>query len=102
MSGGVAYVYDFDGTFATRLNPEMVDLDSIGDEDEDWLRETIERHYAATQSAIAYQILADWYETKERFVKVMPKDYKRVLEATRMAQERGEDVIEAVMAAAHG
>jgi len=102
MSGGVAYVYDADGTFPTRVNPEMVDLDPLDESDDAVLRDTIERHYAATQSATAYEILADWYKATERFVKVMPKDYKRVLEATRAATERGEDVMEAVMAAAHG
>ena len=102
MSGGVAYVYDPDGTFPTRVNPEMVDLDLLEPADEEELRAIVERHYAATQSAIAYQILADWYSSASKFVKVMPKDYKRVLEATRRATERGEDVLEAVMAAAHG
>jgi glutamate synthase (NADPH/NADH) large chain len=102
MSGGIAYVYDPAGTFPARLNPEMVDLDPLDDDDAHWLRDVVEKHYAATQSAIAYEILADWYSEAERFVKVMPKDYKRVLEATRNAQEKGEDVIEAIMAAAHG
>jgi glutamate synthase (NADPH/NADH) large chain len=102
MSGGIAYVYDPEGEFPPNLNPEMVDLEPLDDEDERWLRDTVEKHYAATQSAIAYQVLADWYKATENFVKVMPKDYKRVLEATRHAEAHGEDVLEAVMAAAHG
>ncbi|MHB8513300.1 MAG: glutamate synthase large subunit [Actinomycetota bacterium] len=102
MSGGVAYVYDPDGRFPANLNPEMVDIDPIDDEDERWLHEIVERHYALTQSGAAYLALADWYKATESFVKVMPKDYKRVLEATRVAMARGESVDEAVMAAAHG
>jgi glutamate synthase (NADPH) large chain len=102
MSGGIAYVYDPDGTFPSRVNPEMVDLDQIDDDDERWLRRVVEQHYVLTRSGTAYVILADWYKAAENFVKVMPKDYKRVLEATRRAQERGESVEEAVMAAAHG
>ncbi|HVL88681.1 MAG TPA: glutamate synthase-related protein, partial [Actinomycetota bacterium] len=102
MSGGLAYVYDPAGTFSTRVNPEMVDLDPLDDEDEHWLRETVEKHYRATMSGVAYVLLADWYKAAEQFVKVMPKDYKRVLEATRRAMERGESVEEAVMAASHG
>jgi glutamate synthase (NADPH/NADH) large chain len=102
MSGGVAYVYDPDGTFPANVNPEMVDLDQLDEEDERFLHATVEKQYAATQSGVAYVILADWYKATESFVKVMPKDYKRVLEATRQAQERGESVEEAVMAAAHG
>jgi glutamate synthase (NADPH/NADH) large chain len=102
MSGGIAFVYDADGTFPSRVNPEMVDLDQIDDEDERWLRRVVEQHYVATRSGVAYVILADWYKAAESFVKVMPKDYKRVLEATRRAQERGESVEEAVMASAHG
>jgi len=102
MSGGIAFVYDADGTFPTRVNPDMVDLDPLDDQDDRWLHETIERHYQATMSGVAYLLLADWYKAAERFVKVMPKDYKRVAEATRRAMERGESVEEAVMAAAHG
>ena len=102
MSGGIAYVYDPDRAFHGNVNPEMVDLDPLDDEDLQWLYEVVERHYANTMSGVAYLLLADWYKAAESFVKVMPKDYKRVLEATRRAMERGESVEEAVMAAAHG
>jgi glutamate synthase (NADPH/NADH) large chain len=102
MSGGIAYVYDPDGTFPANVNTEMVDIERIDDDEERWLRNVVEEHYVATRSGVAYLILADWYKAAETFVKIMPKDYKRVLEATRRAQERGESVEEAVMAAAHG
>ncbi len=102
MSGGIAYVYDGDGTFRNRLNPEMVDVDPLEDEDREWLRDTIRRHHNATGSAVASRVLHDWQVDVRRFVKVMPKDYKRVLEAASNAEERGESVDEAIMAASHG
>jgi glutamate synthase (NADPH/NADH) large chain len=102
MSGGVAYVYDPDDTFATRVNLEMVDLDPVDDEDRDELREVVRRHEEETGSTVASRLLEFWHEEVRNFVKVMPKDYKRVLEAARTAEERGIDVDEAIMAAAHG
>ncbi|MCX7621034.1 MAG: glutamate synthase large subunit, partial [Acidimicrobiales bacterium] len=102
MSGGIAYVYDVDGTFPSRVNPEMVDLDPLEVEDRDWLRDRIQRHTFETGSAVAARLLDDWENEVTRFVKVMPKDYKRVLQAQRRAEETGEDVLEAIMAAAHG
>ncbi len=102
MSGGIAYVHDPDGQFFTRLNREMVDLDDLEDEDVDFLRATIRRHQTETGSAVAARILDDWHNEVERFRKVMPQDYKRVLEAARLAEERGINVDEAIMAASHG
>jgi len=102
MSGGVAYVFDVDGDFATKVNPEMVDLDPLDDDDRALLREQVERHLAETGSALAARLLADWSTTLGKFVKVMPKDYKRVLAAVARAEQRGEPVIDAIMAAAHG
>ncbi|MEY2460430.1 MAG: glutamate synthase large chain, partial [Acidimicrobiaceae bacterium] len=102
MSGGLAFVYDPDDTFARRLNFEMVDIDPIEDDDREWLREIIRKHQSETDSAVAARILARWHDEVRRFVKVFPKDYKRVLEAIRTAEELGKDVDEAIMAAAHG
>jgi glutamate synthase (NADPH/NADH) large chain len=102
MSGGIAYVYDRDGTFFNRLNREMVDLDPLDDDDQVWLRDVVARHQAETGSVVAQRLLAGWTDEVERFVKVMPADYKRVLEAARLAEERGLSVDEAVMSAAHG
>jgi glutamate synthase (NADPH/NADH) large chain len=102
MSGGVAYVFDADNTFRRRVNHEMVDLDPLDGDDLDWLRECISRHVAETASVVGTRILARWAQDSERFVKVMPQDYKRVLEAARQAREQGIDEIEAIMAAAHG
>jgi len=102
MSGGVAYVLDETGDFHTRVNHEMVDLDPLTDDDRAFLRERIEAHRRETGSTVAHRLLSDWDATLRNFVKVMPTDYKRVLEAARRAEERGEPVIDAIMAAAHG
>jgi glutamate synthase domain-containing protein 3 len=100
MSGGLAFVYDPDGELLRRINLEMVDLDPMDDEDRAWLRRTVALHHDETGSTVAAGILDAWWNEVERFRKVFPKDYKRVLEAVRDAEERGVDVDEAVMAAA--
>jgi glutamate synthase (NADPH/NADH) large chain len=64
------------------------------------LRATVRKHHAETGSAVAERLLVRWHEEARNFVKVMPKDYKRVLEAARDAEERGISVDEAIMAAA--
>jgi glutamate synthase (NADPH/NADH) large chain len=102
MSGGIAYVWDPEGRFPPLVNREMVDLDPMDDEDVEWLRGIIRRHLDETGSAVARRILDRWHDNVRWFVKVMPKDYKRVLEAAAIAEERGEDVLEAIMASAHG
>jgi len=88
MSGGIAFVYDPDGDFHIRCNNEMVDLEKLDDaEDLDLVRGLIERHREHTGSTVAEGLLAQWPAIAEKFVKVMPRDYKRVLleqlEATR-------------------
>jgi glutamate synthase (NADPH/NADH) large chain len=102
MSGGIAYVFDRDMTFATRVNRELVDLDPLDDEDREWLRDIVRRHHVETGSEVAARLLERWHDNVRRFVKVMPKDYKRVLQATLDAEERGVSVVDAIMAAAHG
>jgi glutamate synthase (NADPH/NADH) large chain len=102
MSGGVAFVYDPDEVLPSRLNFEMVDLDPLEDDDREWLRDTVRDHQRETGSAVAAGILARWHENVRWFKKVMPKDYKRVLEAMALAEETGRDPLEAVMGAAHG
>jgi glutamate synthase (NADPH/NADH) large chain len=102
MSGGVAYVWDPSSVFSTRVNLEMVDLDPLDDEDREFLRDVVRRHKLETGSAVAGRLLDRWHESVRYFVKVMPKDYKRVLEASALAEERGESVEDAIMAAARG
>jgi len=99
MSGGVAYLLDAAGQ---RVNPEMVDLDPLTGADREFLRSAVEKHYAETGSAVAHGLLADWDLAVDRFTKVMPKDYKRVLAAQARAEQEGRDVDEAIMEAAHG
>ena len=93
---------DGDGTFANRLNDDMVDIDPLEVEDVDFLKETITRHAELTGSTVAQGMLDRWHTEVRRFQKVMPTDYKRVLEAARIAEEKGLSVDEAIMAAAHG
>jgi len=102
MSGGIAYVLDAQGDFNTRVNLEMVDLDELDDEDRAFLFDTVSRHYDETGSAVAESLLGDWPASLGKFAKVMPKDYKRVLQAARDAEASGTAVDEAIMAAAHG
>ncbi|WP_163805936.1 glutamate synthase large subunit [Mycolicibacterium anyangense] len=102
MSGGVAYVYDPEGKLPANLNTEMVDLDEFDDSDIEWLRAIVAAHTEATDSAVGQRILADWSGQVGNFVKVMPRDYKSVLQAIAAAEAAGEDVDQAIMAAAHG
>jgi glutamate synthase (NADPH/NADH) large chain len=79
MSGGIAYVWDPAGEFPGRVNREMVDLDPLDDDDVAFLRDRIERHGEETDSAVAERILGRFDNAIAEFVKVMPRDYKRVL-----------------------
>ncbi|MGD8682984.1 MAG: glutamate synthase large subunit [Chloroflexota bacterium] len=80
MSGGIAYLWDTDGRSARRVNGGMVDLEAISDPDDvTELRTLIEEHAAATGSRRAQAILDDWERELSRFVKVLPRDYKRAL-----------------------
>jgi glutamate synthase (NADPH/NADH) large chain len=80
----------------------MVDLEDCDAEDVVWLEELLTRHREETGSALAARILSGWPRSVNRFVKVMPRDYKRVLEAMRAAEQSGRPAEEAIMAAAHG
>ena len=92
MSGGVAYVLDLDGDFQRRCNREMVDLEPLEQPaDVQLVGDLIDRHVAYTGSAHAAKILANWRAMQARFVKVMPKDYKRVLAAEARARAEGRE-----------
>ncbi|HTM92290.1 MAG TPA: hypothetical protein VL095_07730, partial [Flavisolibacter sp.] len=79
MSGGIAYVYDVKGNFATMCNKEMVDLDPVINGDSEELKSMIENHFKNTKSTVAKFILDDFENQLKNFVKVFPRDYKRVL-----------------------
>jgi glutamate synthase (ferredoxin) len=81
MSGGIAYVLDEQGGFASLCNQEMVDLVATSPEDHAEIRQLIEQHVAATKSVRGRQVLDQFASLASRFVKVYPRDYRRVLEA---------------------
>jgi len=90
MSGGVAFVLDGEGTFSRRCNKEMVDLEKVEALDDlQLLRQLVEQHAAYTGSTVAQRLLERWDESLQRFVKVMPRDYKRVLAAQAKAAAAG-------------
>jgi glutamate synthase (ferredoxin) len=100
MSGGVAYVLDEKGDFPTRCNLQMVGLEKLEDPDEiEQVWKMVQRHQTYTRSARAAAILAAWDQMVPKFVKVMPKDYKRVLESMKKVQQSGLGGEEAIMAA---
>jgi glutamate synthase (NADPH/NADH) large chain len=81
MSGGAAYVWDTKGDFASKCNAETFELEKVQSEaDISELRQLIEKHLQHTGSTVAQQILDNWSQELSRFHKVMPTDYKRVLE----------------------
>ena len=90
MSGGIAYVYDKDRRFEGRCNLELVDLEELTDVDDEELKALISEHAQRTGSLVARNVLASWERSRERFIKVMPRDYKRVL-AEREAAAGQED-----------
>jgi glutamate synthase domain-containing protein 3 len=104
MSGGVAYVLDVDGRFARRCNQQMVDLEPLAsEEDLEFVRSMLRRHVRYTNSGRAVSLLADWLDEQSRFVKVIPRDYKRVLLAeARARSENREPVFAELVGAANG
>jgi glutamate synthase domain-containing protein 2/glutamate synthase domain-containing protein 1/glutamate synthase domain-containing protein 3 len=92
MSGGIAYVLDLDGDFARRCNRQMVDLEPLSDsEDVGLVGNLIDRHVTFTSSAYGAGILSKWRAMRARFVKIMPRDFKRVLAAESRARAEGRE-----------
>ncbi|HAP77966.1 MAG TPA: glutamate synthase subunit alpha, partial [Acidimicrobiaceae bacterium] len=87
MSGGIAYVYDPNGVFPAKVNPEMVQLQQLGDDDREWLSATLASHEQWTGSPVAAAAAANL----DAFVKVMPTDYERVLNVMKAAEADGLD-----------
>ena len=79
MSGGIAYVYDVNGSFSSLCNPEMIDLDPLSHTDGEQLHHLITNHLKYTGSTVAQFVLSDFDSQLKNFIKVFPKDYKRVL-----------------------
>jgi glutamate synthase domain-containing protein 2/glutamate synthase domain-containing protein 3 len=93
MSGGIAYVYDKERRFRERCNLDLVDLEDLDEHDDEQVRALINEHVARTGSMVGRNLAASWERSRERFVKVMPRDYRRVLEeraAAAAIEEAGE------------
>jgi glutamate synthase (ferredoxin) len=99
MSGGIAFVYDEDGSFPVRCNTEMVKLLPVDDEYEPELRQMVENHYRYTKSDKAAYLLENWKAEVRRFICVMPNDYAMMLRAIKRAQDDGYTGDEALMMA---
>jgi glutamate synthase domain-containing protein 3 len=94
MSGGIAYVLDEDGGFASRCNAAMVELAPLDDEDESTVRALVEEHVRRTDSVKGKSVLAGLASgdrAQAPFVKVLPLEYKRVLELRRKANVANEN-----------
>ncbi|MCX7923616.1 MAG: glutamate synthase large subunit [Clostridia bacterium] len=99
MSGGVAYVLDEAGDFNVRCNMGIVELGKLDDEDTDELKEMVQNHVKYTGSTVGQKVLDNWNESVTKFVKVMPKDYKRMIQAIKKAQDSGLTGDEALLSA---
>ncbi|MGI5971282.1 MAG: hypothetical protein ACOX7P_06155, partial [Oscillospiraceae bacterium] len=99
MSGGIAYVYDEDGSFPQRCNTEMVGLENVPGEEEEELKMMLEKHLRHTGSKKAENLLRNWEESLARFVRVIPHDYKCMMEALNDAYRTGYTGEEAMMIA---
>lgn len=89
MSGGIAYVYDQDGIFRDRCNMSMVDFEPLDSEDEGTIKNLLHNHYRYTNSRRAKDLLDNFTKEKKKFVKVMPIEYKRILEGRELEAKMG-------------
>jgi len=99
MSGGIAYVFDKSEDFESKCNKDMVSVEEIEDEDQNTLREMIEKHLEYTNSEVAKDVLNTWSESAKKFKKVVPNDYKRMLAHIKAAEQKGLGGDEALMSA---
>jgi len=90
MSGGIAYIFDPHGDFGARCNMEMVELEDLDAKDAKLVNELLRKHLSHTGSAVAERVLDDWSEQARHFVKVIPSEYKKALQA--QAEEAAETV----------
>ncbi len=100
MSGGIAYVIDWDGDFASKANTELVDVEAVTSASElADVKGMISNHVAYTDSALGTQVLTDWGNTVAKLIRVIPRDYRRVLDAIADAEASGLTGRDAAMAA---
>jgi glutamate synthase (NADPH/NADH) large chain len=105
MSGGVAYVYDQEGTFHERVNTELVDVLDASVTDRQWLFDIITQHHVATSSPLAKRMIDGWKDAVDRFRVVMPRDYARVMGILESARTKGlseEETLQRVMEPVNG
>ena len=92
MSGGIAYVYDYNQLFDTLCNLDMVDIETVTEKNDiDFIKTYLEKHVKYTNSAYAESLLNNWEQVLPYFVKVMPIDYKRALEQLKEDEMRQDD-----------
>ena len=89
MSGGIAYVLDENNKFASKVNKEMVLIENLNVDDIGFLKGIITEHYNLTNSAKAKNILSNFDLYLSKFKKIIPKDYKEVLELVKINEEKG-------------
>jgi glutamate synthase (ferredoxin) len=100
MSGGVAYIFDERGDARLNINADMVDVGGLDEPEEiAAVKAMIERHLHNTNSARATQVLSNWDKAVKQFVRVMPRDYKRMLACIARAHEQGLTGDDAIMEA---
>jgi glutamate synthase (ferredoxin) len=100
MSGGIAYVLDEDATFPGHCNPDMVLLEKVEDAGEAGeLKELIQWHFNCTRSSVALRVLESWQDMLPLFVRIIPRDYKRMLASIHQACQTGLSGDEAIMVA---
>lgn len=93
MSGGIAYVLDVDGTFRSKVNPGMVELLGLEqDEDRNVVKQLLEEFVEATDSVVAKELLQKWPEPCQQFVKVFPYEYQKALKALKEEQLIQKDI----------
>lgn len=102
MSGGTAFVHDPKNKLESQCNMEMILLESISPADEEELKALIANHATYTESTVAKSVLKNWPTSKNEFVKVMPRDYKRVLETIETALSAGMSQDDAMLEAMNG
>jgi len=94
MSGGLAFVLDLDPSL---VNSELVELNTLSESDSLVLRELVAAHVENTDSPRGLELLAAWSAAVNRFTKVIPRDYKRILDIEEQARATGEDPMAAIM-----
>jgi len=99
MSGGTAFLLD---AYLDHINQDMVALEDLDAEDASWLHSVVSEHAEQTGSLVAAELLADWQAALRRFCKVMPRDYRKVLDAIALAESEGRNIDDAIMEASRG